>query len=131
MDMYLKEGFQILPAELKDKQKQVFATHLPWDIIELIKDDENWSSNSEIANLLHSSSIKIWNRYRLGEKVRTILSDPIIGDDGDITESRDYNSYVRQMDEIAELKYQETVWYVNSRCLYELKIKVLSKFVHL
>ena len=126
MDMYIKEGFQILPAELKNRQKKVFSTHLPWDIVELIKEDENWSSNSKIANLLHSSSVKIWNRYRLGEKVRTILSDPIIGDDGDITESRDYNSYVRQMDEIAELKYQETAPYIQSGSIGDIGCAVGS-----
>ena len=36
----------------------------------------------------------------------------MIGDDGDLTETRDYNSYVRQMDEIATLKYNETLPYI-------------------
>lgn len=41
-----------------------------------------------------------------------LFSDTVVGDDGDLTETRDYNSYVRQMDENAELKYSETSTYV-------------------
>ena len=39
--------------------------------------------------------------------------DKMISDDGDITTTRDYNTYVRQMDEIALLKYQETAPFIH------------------
>ena len=114
MDMYIKEGFQILPAELSNKDNQTFSEELPWDLLKQISENKNWNEQSGIKDKIHSSTDKIWNLYGLDTKVRTILDDPIIGDDGDITESRDYNSYVRQMDEIAELKYLDTAPYIQS-----------------
>lgn len=126
MDMYIDEGFQILPAELQDKEKQVFSSDLPWDILTQIVDDQDWSKNATILDKLHSSSVKIWKQYQLDQKTRTILSDPIIGDDGDITESRDYNSYVRQMDEIADLKYQDTAPYIQGGSIGDIGCAVGS-----
>lgn len=126
MDMYLKEGFKILPAELTNKEKQTFSSTLPWDLVEKININKDWACDANIFDLLHSSSYKIWKSYQLDHKVRTILSDPIIGDDGDITESRDYNSYVRQMDEIAELKYQETAPYIQSGSIGDIGCAVGS-----
>jgi len=106
MKMYQQLGFKILPAELENAKEQKFSNALPWDLIEgITKSNKGLDA---LINKIHESSYKIWKTYRLEEKVKNILSDPIIGDDGDITESRDYNSYVRQMDEIAEIKFQET-----------------------
>lgn len=112
MEMYEEMGFRILPAELSDRKKQEFQAPLPWDIVELIGKNKAWESAPDIIDKIHTSSYKLWKNYKLGQKVLTILNDPIIGDDGDITESRDYGSYVRQMDEIAEIKYKETASYI-------------------
>ncbi|WKK76226.1 hypothetical protein QYS49_02215 [Marivirga salinae] len=114
LKMYQELGFTILPAELEDINNQKYHAKLPWDIVELIVENKNWEKDQNIVPLIHESSSKIWNTYNLGSKVRRILSDPIIGEDGDITESRDYNTYVRQMDEIAELKFRETSPYILS-----------------
>jgi len=61
---------------------------------------------------MHPSSVDIWKKYRLGEKVRVLFRDKMISDDGDITTTRDYNTYVRQMDDIAALKYADTAPYI-------------------
>ncbi|WP_375580028.1 transferase [Marivirga tractuosa] len=114
LKMYQELGFTILPAELEDTNTQKYHAKLPWDIVEMIVENRNWENDQNIVQLIHESSFKIWNTYNLGSKVRKILSDPIIGEDGDITESRDYNTYVRQMDEIAELKFRETSPYILS-----------------
>ena len=114
MQMYEALGFNILPAELIDRQLQTFSAALPWDLVQKIGQSAHWQSEQEILDHMHPASFSIWKTYRLGEKVKGILSDPIIGDDGDITESRDYNSYVRQMDDIAEIKYQETASYIQA-----------------
>jgi hypothetical protein len=41
-----------------------------------------------------------------------LFRDTMISSDGDLTETRDYNVYVRQMDDIAEMKYQDTAQYI-------------------
>ncbi|MDQ8199903.1 methyltransferase domain-containing protein [Pelagicoccus enzymogenes] len=112
MDMYIERGFQILPAELEDKDFQTFRAPLPWDLVEQIANETDWEKKLAITEQLNPSTLKIWQTYALGEKVATILNDPIIGNDGDITESRDYSSYVRQMDEIAEIKFKDTAPFI-------------------
>ncbi|NER16633.1 class I SAM-dependent methyltransferase [Spongiivirga citrea] len=114
MSMYQKLGFKILPAELADANKQLFNADLPWELIEHMANSNLTIDEESFRNKIHKGSYKVWKTYHLEEKVKNILSDPIIGDDGDITESRDYNSYVRQMDEIAEIKFQETSSFIQA-----------------
>jgi len=110
-DMYLQHGFTVLPAEW-DAASGQYNRQLPWDIVQLIVSADEWRKDKQVLELMHPASFKIWNLYKLGEKVRHILKDPIIGADGDLTATRDYNVYVRQMDEIATLKYRETAPYI-------------------
>ena len=113
MHMYEKLGFRILPAELLNRQLQTWVTGLPWDLVERIAgSDTNWLTDRHVLEHMHPASYSVWKKYRLGAKIQMLFRDRIISDDGDITTTRDYNSYVRQMDEIADLKYQETAPYV-------------------
>jgi hypothetical protein len=115
MSMYEKLGYKILPAELLDRAKQTFSTEMPWDLVEIIAfSEDNALYNKTVLEKMHPASLNIWQKYRLGEKVQLLFNDHIISDDGDITTTRDYNSYVRQMDEIAELKFQETMPYIRA-----------------
>ena len=107
--MYERLGFQILPMELRDHETGETLTHSPWDLVEMIAHSNvPWKENRDVFNHLHQSSFLIWNAYGIGEKVKKLFSDDMIGSDGDLTETRDYSSYVRQMDDIATLKYNET-----------------------
>jgi hypothetical protein len=105
-EMYTSLGYRVLPAELESNAP------LPWDIVKLIVQSPDWQKDKKILELIHPASFKIWKQYRIGEKVQHILKDPIIGADGDLTTTRDYNAYVQQMDEIAAMKYQETAPYI-------------------
>lgn len=107
--MYEALGFRILPVELKDRKTDELMAFSPWDLVEMIAATEGeWSKNREVFDHIHQASYLIWSRYHLGQRVQKLFSDDMLGADGDLTESRDYNSYVRQMDEIAELKFKET-----------------------
>jgi hypothetical protein len=112
LDMYEKLGFQILPAELTDRNKWTYCSALPWDLVERIAADGEWHRNDKIIKEVHPSSHALFQKYKLGEKARLLFKDKMISDDGDITSTRDYNIYVRQMDEIAELKFAETEPYI-------------------
>lgn len=114
LEMYEALGFKILPAELVDKATYKVKTENPWHLVEQIARSENWKNQNGLLDKIHKSSLRIWQQYGLGEKVKVLFSDKIIGDDGDITSTRDYNSYVRQMDDIAELKYRDTALYIQS-----------------
>ncbi|MFB6455854.1 transferase [Chitinophaga sp. Hz27] len=109
--MYAALGFRILTAEWSETEQRQVAT-MPWDVIKLAVKSPNWRTDTDILNEMHPATYKIWALYNLGEKVKNILRDPIIGSDGDLTATRDYSIYVKQMDDIAALKYKETAPYI-------------------
>ncbi len=112
LEMYEKEEYRIVPAELEDRKIWKHNTTLPWDVVEKIAETPDWQNDSWIQGQTHKASLDVWSKYRLGSKVQMLFRDKMISDDGDITTTRDYNTYVRQMDEIALLKYQETASHI-------------------
>jgi len=114
LEMYEQLGFRILPAELKDRRDWSHATRLPWDFVEAIAQHANWEEDDDLVNDIHASSLDLYRKYKLDRKVQLLFKDRMISEDGDITTTRDYNTYVRQMDEIAGLKYSDTANYVRA-----------------
>jgi len=113
MEMYIDQGFTVLPAELENKKQWLHHTTMPWELVEQIADaGEAWFTSHTITAKMHSASLAIWKKYALGQKVQMLFKDHMISSDGDLTTTRDYNLYVRQMDEIAALKYNDTSLYV-------------------
>ncbi|BDA80325.1 hypothetical protein LPTSP3_g32550 [Leptospira kobayashii] len=107
--LYEDLGFRILPVEKIPGKKEEYLTKLPWQIIEgIVSDDRPIDKHLEYINYVHPASKRLWKEYGVVEKVRLLFSDAVVGEDGDLTETRNYNSYVREMDEIAELKFNET-----------------------
>jgi len=114
LEMYEAEGFRILTAELEDRKTWKHHSVMPWDLVEHIAATRDWVNDKKIIKEMHPASIDVWKRYRCGEKVQMLFRDKMISDDGDITTTRDYNTYVRQMDEIAVLKYEDTAPFIRA-----------------
>jgi len=114
LELYERLGFSILPAELSDRKLWSYKTAMPWNIVEKIAFENNAEKNDSLKKLIHQSSLFVWNKYHLDKKVQMLFRDEMIGNDGDLTETRDYNIYVRQMDEIAELKFSDTSRYIQA-----------------
>ncbi|MDO8507904.1 MAG: transferase [bacterium] len=113
LEMYKKLGFRILPVELLSKDFKRYADNLPWEIIEEVANiQDNWMENKLYKGKTHPASKRLWETYDIGDKVQQLFRDTIIGEDGDITETRDYNTYVRSMDHSTEQKYSETSSFV-------------------
>ncbi len=108
LNMYNQLGFTILPAELEDVHTWKHRAAMPWDIVERIAQSDNWKEDPLVQENMHPVALQVWNKYRLGEKVQLLFRDAMISGDGDLTETRDYNVYVRQMDDIAEMKFKDT-----------------------
>jgi hypothetical protein len=114
LQMYEQLKFTILPCELSDRGTWSYQSPLPWTLVEDIAKADDWNGNESIVRQMHTSSRELWEKYKLAEKVKLLFRDAMISDDGDITSTRDYNSYVRQMDEIAGLKYEETAPFIRA-----------------
>lgn len=112
LNMYEQLGFRILPAELLDRTTWRHRAALPWDLVTAVADRKDWDQDAAITQQIHPASIALFKKYKLDQKIQLLFRDKMIGDDGDITGTRDYNTYVRQMDTIAGLKYEETAPYL-------------------
>jgi SAM-dependent methyltransferase len=108
ISMYEDLGFRTLPAERCGRNGDDTWDVLPWSLVEAIAEDPGWEKNPLFLEKVHPSSQRLWSTYRTGDKVSLLFHDSMIGADGDLTETRDYSEYVRQMDTIARLKYEET-----------------------
>jgi hypothetical protein len=112
-ELYERLGFRVWAAESGPSAAESERA-LPWDIIELIAGDEDWRRDRRVMETVHPASYRLLERYGLDRKIRRIFSNPILGGDGDLTSTRDYGSYVRQMDDNAESKWEETRGYVRA-----------------
>ena len=112
LQMYHSSGFTILPAELDDMNTWHHSTAMPWDVVERIASNPEWKSDPFVLQHMHPTSFNVWDKYKAGDKVQLLFRDAMISNDGDLTETRDYNVYVRQMDDIAEMKYQDTAAFI-------------------
>jgi SAM-dependent methyltransferase len=114
LKMYQQLGFNILPAELEDPNTWTYQTEMPWDLVEYIAKSEDWRDDDFVKKKMHASSYKVWCKYNLGDKVHLLFRDQMISSDGDLTSTRDYSVYVRQMDDIAEMKYHDTAPFIQA-----------------
>ncbi len=127
---FQKLGYGILPAERADRKIPETKFVLPWKYIERIAASPEWKAEEKLLDHIHPSTIKIWAQYELGKLTKEILNDPIIGEDGDLTESRDYGSYVRKMDEISTLKFEETAPFIQAGNIGDIGCAVGSWIKH-
>jgi SAM-dependent methyltransferase len=112
LTMYRDLGFSILPAELSDSNNWAHHTEMPWDLVQFIAEKKDWQQQPWLRERMHDTAFRLWQQYGLGEKVQWLFHDQMIGQDGDLTETRDYNVYVRQMDEIAGVKFADTASFI-------------------
>ena len=79
----------------------------PWDVLELMTaDDPTW------RDLAHPNTVAYYDRYRLDHAIRLIHTDPTVGSEGDLTETRDYRTYVAAFDDASDRKYEQVAPYV-------------------
>ncbi|EKD24710.1 MAG: hypothetical protein ACD_80C00167G0008 [uncultured bacterium (gcode 4)] len=107
--MYEKLWFKILPLELEDRETKHFKTktareHLN-NIVELINDWKVRHQENSVLEGVSKATRNIYKKYKLAELTQRIHADPLLWEDGDITETREYNSYVRAFDNGSERKY--------------------------
>lgn len=106
IEMFEELGFSILPLELGDRRTEAFTTPRAWDVLlRIVEAGQQWRSDPDYCELAHASTRRIFERYAIGDRIVDLHEDPVVGDEGDLTETRDYNTYVRSFDQGAERKY--------------------------
>jgi SAM-dependent methyltransferase len=103
MALYRKLGFRIAPVELDHTD----APLRPWDVLTLLAEgDESW------RELAHPATIDVFERYGLADDVPLIHRDLVVGDEGTLTETRSYRTYVEAFEQSAERKWVQAAPYV-------------------
>lgn len=79
----------------------------PWEVLELIAaGDDHWRS------LAHPASVDVLTRYRLDDHIALVVNDPVIGDDGGLTTTRDYHTYAESFERASRRKWEQVSPYV-------------------
>ncbi|RLK25104.1 hypothetical protein DER29_3089 [Micromonospora sp. M71_S20] len=94
--MYERLGFRIAGVEADVEPTPV----RPWDVLlRLADDDPSW------RDLTHPATVDVYRRYRLDELVRSVVNDPVVGDEGGLTATRDYRTYAEAFSDAAQRKW--------------------------
>jgi SAM-dependent methyltransferase len=102
-DLYQRLGFPIAGVEADHEPRPA----RPWDVLlALAAGDPGWTA------LAHPATIDVFERYGLVPQVRTVVNDPVVGDEGGLTTTRDYRSYAEAFEASAARKWQTVRPYV-------------------
>jgi len=106
---YERLGYRILPVELADRRKVAFCADPPWQVLDKLIDDGlrgvDWRTNVEFVGKVARASRRLYHKYGFGEHILELNRSPLLTDDGDLTATRDYNTYVRAFDDGARRKH--------------------------
>ncbi|NUT33374.1 MAG: class I SAM-dependent methyltransferase [Hamadaea sp.] len=101
--LYERLGYAIAPVEAgRDPEPE-----RPWDVLlRLAAGDESW------RELAHPATVDVFDRYRLADSVRTVVNDPVVGDEGGLTPTRNYRAYAEAFADSAARKWAAVREYV-------------------
>jgi SAM-dependent methyltransferase len=103
IEMYRRLGFRIAGLELDHPEQPPRA----WAVLEMLAaGDPAWRAHA------HPATINVFERYALGDHVRMVLSDPIAGTEGSLTETRNYRTYAASFEAAADRKWEQARPYI-------------------
>lgn len=108
ISQYEKLGFRILPMELIDLESGSYAEDPPWEVMnQLIADGlrgQAWRTHSYYLSHVARATRRLYQKYHYDEQIMDLHRSPLLTEDGDLTATRDYNTYVRSFDDGAKRK---------------------------
>jgi len=103
IEMYQSLGFRIAPLEQDHSESPLRA----WQVLELCAaGDPAWRQHA------HEATIDVFDRYSLAAQVAMVLGDPVVGQEGSLTETRNYRAYAASFEASAERKWKQARPYV-------------------
>ncbi|WP_344152766.1 class I SAM-dependent methyltransferase [Kribbella yunnanensis] len=74
----------------------------PWDVLLMVA-----AGNDEWRAVAHPATVDVFERYALDAHVQRCVNDPVVGDDGGLTTTRDYKTYADAFETAADRKWQQ------------------------
>jgi SAM-dependent methyltransferase len=94
--LYRRLGFPVAGVEADEDP----PPPRPWDVLlRLAAGDPSW------RQLAHPATLDLYERYGTADLVRSVVNDPVVGDEGGLTTTRDYRSYAEAFEEAAARKW--------------------------
>lgn len=110
--MFQRLGFAILPAEAI--QTPIPAT--PQQLLaQIMTAGDEWSSHPEVRAQLSPTTIALWRDFpEVPRRVLRLWHDPLLTDEGSLTDTRNYSTYTQGMSNAAiiDVKYQDIQRYI-------------------
>jgi len=105
---YQELGYEVLPVELVSEESPEFSHLRPWDIVNsIVRAGKKWRVDRTYLSEVHPACRAILEKYDYGDLILDLYHDPLVGEEGDITETRDYETYRKAFDDGAERKYEQ------------------------
>lgn len=112
IDQYEALGFRVLPVELTDLHQETVSHRRPWELlVALVAAGKCWREDP-LCREVHPATLGLLQEYQLTDLLQEIFADPLLGEEGDITETRDYATYRQAFDEGAQRKYEQVSTYI-------------------
>ena len=91
--LYEQLGYQVIGVEPDSEPR-------PWDVLLLIA-----AGNEDWRELAHPGTVDVFDRYALDAQIQRCVNDPVVGDDGGLTTTRDYKTYADAFETAADRKW--------------------------
>lgn len=108
IDLFKKLKFDNLPVELLDAKKEKYSNLRPYEVVDLlVKAGNNWRTDLKWKEFTSQATQDVYLKYNLGDSILELFKDSLINEDADLTDTRDYNSYARGMDQNIVFKFND------------------------
>jgi SAM-dependent methyltransferase len=105
--LFKKLKFKNFPVELNSK-KEKYSSLRPFEVVDLlIKSGKGWRTDLKWKEFASQATQDVYLEYNLGDNLLEVFRDSLINEDADLTETRDYNSYARGMDQNIKFKFED------------------------
>lgn len=138
INMFKDLGFNNIPVELLDAEKDSYRSPRPYEVVDLlVKAGDQWKDpDAEWRKYASEATQEIYDEYDLGNSIIELFQDALLSGDADITETRDYLSYASGMDSVIDLKFNDIKPFVKEGKIVDVGcsagslIKLLAKEFH-
>lgn len=102
-EQFERLGYPVVPPE----PSCAGGPRPPWQLLQdLLEAGGDWRRHPDFLTQVSRASRRLYVKYDYDRLITDLYRQPVGTEDGDLTETRDYNVYVRAFDEGAERKYQ-------------------------
>jgi SAM-dependent methyltransferase len=107
-------GFGDVPMELTDPVAEKYGALRPFEVTDLlVKAGSSWRDPaSEWQRHASPATVALYLEYNLGDLIIEVFKDSLLSDDADITDTRDYQTYVQGMDAMTDVKFNDIAPFV-------------------